>query len=158
LEKIIKKINGILTQINLPPTDAIPEKTLQRLINFEEYASNVEKLNTESIEEIKKRKMTKVSISNSPELNISRKTLYNDKILLKYVEAKIEKQVDYFNEKKLMKLQEQYQELKLQYEKVTDHLLDTSILQAEILQYKEKIEELIQDKNRLYMMLQKYEK
>ncbi|MBD8007073.1 hypothetical protein [Bacillus norwichensis] len=158
MEKIIKKINGILTQINLPPTDAIPEKTLQRLINFEEYASNVEKLNTESIEEIKKRKMTKVSISNSPELNISRKTLYNDKILLKYVEAKIEKQVDYFNEKKLMKLQEQYQELKLQYEKVTDHLLDTSILQAEILQYKEKIEELIQDKNRLYMMLQKYEK
>ncbi|WP_144460376.1 hypothetical protein [Siminovitchia fortis] len=158
MEKIIKKINGILTQINLPPTDAIPEKTLQRLINFEEYASNVEKLNTESIEEIKKRKMTKVSISNSHELNISRKTLYNDKILLKYVEAKIEKQVDYFNEKKLMKLQEQYQELKLQYEKVTDHLLDTSILQAEILQYKEKIEELIQDKNRLYMMLQKYEK
>jgi len=158
LEELIKKINDILSQNDLPSTNEIPEKTLQRLINFEEYANNVEKLNTDSIEEVKKRKMTKVSISKSPELNISRKTLYNDKILLKYVEAKIEKQADHFNEERIKKLQDQYHDLKLQYDKTTDHLLDTSILQAEILQYKERIEELIQDKNRLHMMLQKYEK
>ena len=142
----------------MPSTNEIPEKTLQRLINFEEYANNLEKLNTDSIEEVKKRKMTKVSISNSPELSISRKTLYNDKILLKYVEAKIEKQTDHFNDGRIKKLQDQYHDLKLQYDKITDHLLETSILQAEILQYKKRIEELIQDKNRLHMMLQKYEK
>lgn len=156
MEEVVKKINDILTQNNLPSTNEISEKTLQRLINFEEYASNVEKLNTDSIEEIKKRKMTKVSISNSPELKISRKTLYNDKILLKYVESKLEMQVDYFNETRIKTLQDQYNDLKLQYDKITDHLLDTSILQAEILQYKEKIEELTQDKNRLHMMLQRY--
>lgn len=156
MEEVVKKINDILTQNNLPSTNEISEKTLQRLVNFEEYASNVEKLNTDSVEEIKKRKMTKVSISNSPELKISRKTLYNDKILLKYVESKLEMQVDYFNETRIKKLQDQYNDLKLQYDKITDHLLDTSILQAEILQYKEKIEELTQDKNRLHMMLQRY--
>lgn len=157
MEEVIKKINDILTQSNLPSTNEIPEKTLRRLINFEEYSSNVEKLNADSIEEIRKRKMSKVSISNSPELNISRKTLYNDKILLKYVELKLEKQIDYFNEIKLKKLQDQYHDLKLRYDKITDHILDTSILQAEILQYKERIEELTQEKNRLHMMLQKYE-
>lgn len=157
MEEFIKQINNILTQNNLPSTNDISEKTLQRLISFEEYTSNIEKLNIDSIEKIKNRKMTKVSISNSPELNISRKTLYNDKTLLKYVELKLEKQVDYFNEKRIKKLQEQYHDLKLQYDKITDHLLDTSILQADILQHKERVEELTQDKNRLHMMLQKYE-
>ncbi|MEW9502156.1 hypothetical protein [Jeotgalibacillus marinus] len=155
MEKVIKRINDILVQNELPSTSEIPEKTLQRLINFEEFSYNVEKLNADSIERIKKRKMTKVSISNAPELNISRKTLYNDKILLKYVEAKIEKQDDHFNELKIKKLKDQYHELKLQYDKITDHLLDNSILQAEILQYKERIDELILDKNRLHMILQK---
>lgn len=158
MEEVIKRINDILTQNSLPSTNEIPEKTLQRLINFEEYASNVEKLNRDSVEEIKKRKMTKVSISNSPELNISRKTLYNDKILLKYVESKLEEQDDYFNETRIKKLQNQHNDLKFQYDKITDHILDTSILQAEILQYKERIDELTQDKNRLHMLLQKYEK
>ncbi|WP_281975000.1 hypothetical protein [Halobacillus litoralis] len=157
MEEVIKRINDILVQNELPSTSEIPEKTLHRLIDFEEYACNVEKLNADNIEGIKKRKMTKVSISNALELNISRKTLYNDKILLKYVEAKIEKQGDYFNELKIKKLKDQYHDLKSQYDKITDHLLDNSILQAEILQYKERVEELILDKNRLHMMLQKYE-
>jgi len=158
LEENISKINNVLIQNNLPPASEISKKTLQRLINFEEYADSIEKLNSVSIEEIKKRKMTKVSVSNAPELNISRKTLYNDKILQKYVEARIEKQPDYLNEVKLKKLKDKHDELEAQYDKITDHLLDNSILQAEILELKEKIEELIQDKNRLHMVLQKYEK
>lgn len=158
MEENISKINNVLIQNNLPPASEISKKTLQRLINFEEYADSIEKLNSVSIEEIKKRKMTKVSVSNAPELNISRKTLYNDKILQKYVEARIEKQPDYLNEVKLKKLKDKHDELEAQYDKITDHLLDNSILQAEILELKEKIEELIQDKNRLHMVLQKYEK
>lgn len=158
MEENISKINNVLIQNNLPPVSEISKKTLQRLINFEEYADSIEKLNSVSIEEIKKRKMTKVSVSNAPGLNISRKTLYNDKILLKYVEARIEKQPDYLNEVKLKKLKNKYDELEEQYDKITDHLLDTSILQAEIIELKEKNEELIQDKNRLHMVLQKYER
>lgn len=157
MDKYIDRINSILIQEGLPSSSEIPKKTLQRILDFERYAGNIEFQNGVAIEDMKKRKMTKLAVSKSSKLNISRKTLYNDKILLKYVETRIEKQPDHFNEKKIKRLQDQNRELKLQYNKITDHLLDTSILQAEILQHQEKIEELIQDKNRLYMALQKYE-
>ncbi|WP_430786371.1 hypothetical protein VBD025_13625 [Virgibacillus flavescens] len=157
MENIVKYINSFLIENGLPSTIEISPKTLRRLVNFEQYARNIEKLNVDSLMEIKRRRMTKVSISSSPELNISRKTLYNDKIFLKYAEARMDNQIDYLNENKLIKVKEQYLNLKSQYNKVIDHLLDTSILQAEIIEYKERIQELIQDKNRLHTLLKKYE-
>lgn len=158
MDEYIENIDSMLVQFGLPSSSEIPKKTIQRIIDFERYAGNVELQNDMAIEGLKKRKMTKLSVSKSDEVNVSRKTLYNDKILLKYVESRIKIQPDYLNEKKIKRLQDHNQELKSQYDKITDHLLDTSILQAEILQHQEKIEELTQDKNRLYMALQKYEK
>lgn len=158
MDEYVENLNSILIQNGLPSSSEIPEKTLQRIIDFERYAKNIASQNDMAIEGLKQRKMTKLSVSQSGKIIFSRKTLYNDKILLKYVESRIEKQSDYFNEQRIKRLQEHNQVLKSQYDKITNRLLDTSILQAELLQHKEKIEELIQDKNRLYMALQKYEK
>lgn len=130
-------------------------KTLDRLIKLESYIEEVEQINKKQVADIKGRKLTKSFIANTSELGISRKTLYNDKVLLKYVDLKILEQKKYFNEKSYIKLKEAYEDLEKQYEKVTDHLLENSILKAEIFQCKRQIDDLIIDKNRLHSLLKK---
>lgn len=153
MEEIKKKINRILIDNNMQLLSELSSKTVNRLINLEKHIEDVEQINVKQIAEIKDRKLTKSSIANIPELGISRKTLYNDKVFLEYVELKILEQKNHFNEKSFIKLKEAYKELEKQYDKVTDHLLENSILKAEIFQYKKQIDELIIDKNRLHSLL-----
>lgn len=153
MEEIKKKINRILIDNNMQLLSELSSKTVNRLINLEKHIEGVEQINVKQVAEIKDRKLTKSSIANIPELGISRKTLYNDKVFLEYVELKILEQKNHFNERSFIKLKEAYKELEKQYDKVTDHLLENSILKAEIFQYKKQIDELIIDKNRLHSLL-----
>ena len=89
--------------------------------------------------EIKQLKLTKVQIANSKEIGLSRKTLYNDKVVQKFIEVSIQAQDYNIKNDKLYDLQNKYNDLKEQYTKIVSNLIETNLLYEKIDKYKEAI-------------------
>lgn len=123
-ESIIEKLNKYL-KMNY---EELSDKEKERLYKIELFIQDNNKRCNELISELKQLKLTKVSISNTKEIGLSRKTLYNDKVIQKYIEKSIIEQKDYINNDKLSDLQNKYDELKEQYKKIINNIIEVNVL------------------------------
>ena len=137
-ESIIEKLNKYL-KMNY---EELSDKEKERLYKIELFIQDNNKRCNELISELKQLKLTKVSISNTKEIGLSRKTLYNDKVIQKYIEKSIIEQKDYINNDKLSDLQNKYDELKEQYKKIINNIIEVNVLNEKIEEYEERISSL----------------
>lgn len=145
LEIIEKKLNKYFNK----SYEELEEKQKDRIYNIEFFIQENNKKCCELLEKIKELKLTKVSIANSEEIGISRKTLYNDKVIQKYIEESIKEQNDYINNNKLNDLQNKYNELKEQYNKIINNIIEVNVLKIKIEECEQKISSLTQNNEEL---------
>lgn len=140
MENIIKEK---LEKYSIADFEKLNDKEKERLYKIESFIQTNNKEYDELIERIKHLKLTKVSISNSKEIGLSRKTLYNDKVIQKYIEESINEQNIYMNNNyKNNDLQNKYNELKEQYIKVIKNIIEINVLNERISEYEEMISSL----------------
>lgn len=147
-EKIIETIEKKIKKYFNKDFEELEEKQKERIYKIESFIQDNNKKSSELLEKIKGLKLTKVSIANSEEIGISRKTLYNDKVLQKYIEESIKDQ-SYYNNNKLNDLQTKYNELKNQYNKIINNVIEVNVLKIKIEEYEQKISLLTQNNEEL---------
>ncbi|NFQ58451.1 hypothetical protein FDF91_17110, partial [Clostridium botulinum] len=125
-ERILEIIEKKLKKYFNKSYKELDEKEKERIYKIEFFIQDNNKKCSELLEKIKELKLTKVSIANSEEIGISRKTLYNDKVIQKYIEESIKEQDDYINNNKLNDLQAKYNELKEQYTKIINNIIEVN--------------------------------
>lgn len=140
--EILNIIEGKLESNNLPKFETLSEKQKERINKLELFINENKKKCTSLIGEMKCLRLTKVNIANSNKVGLSRKTLYNDKILLRYIEISISEQDDYFNENKLTKLQKDFNNLKNQYDKLLENIIDNNSVKYKIKKCEEELMQL----------------
>jgi hypothetical protein len=138
LEEIVQ---NKLEKYNLATFEGLSKKNIDRLINAEKYLQGQKKEQMQLISKIKENKLTKVSIVKAMGGNISRKTVYNNEILKKYMEKSIDDEEDYFNERKLEKLEHDLKDLQEQYDKVIDNIIEINLIKIQNKEYENELVE-----------------
>ena len=112
-EYVCRKIEDRLSECILPQVNELSAKTLESIVEIENYNIFIEERIQHVISELKRLKISKVSIASSKAVNLSRKTIYNNDILNIYIEHIIKNQFDIMNERKI-------EELKIRIEDLTN--------------------------------------
>lgn len=149
MDALIQTINNKLKEINQKSFEELDSKTQKRLIETETLIENSATEIEDLINKIRKLKLSKTFVANSDSTNFTRKTIYNDGLLEKYIEKCIQDENDYFNETKLERLYEEINVLKEQYDKILDNIIYTNVLRLEVEKYKKEILRLIEEKEKL---------
>ncbi len=149
MDEIVEQVKNKLYKHDLPSYDELDVKTQQRLCMLEE-SINILIINLKkSIDEAKESMPNITSIIKNDKVNISRKTIYNQEILRKYIELSIDDLPDYFNERRIKKLELELNNLKDMYDKVIDNIIDDYNKDEEIKELKENIMGLVEENKRL---------
>lgn len=153
IDNINEKIKEKLANYDLIPFEELEDKTLKRLYEIETCISEME-LDAKELE--KKLKATKPNVTkiiSSDKVSITKKTAYNNAIIIKYIELSIVKFPDYFNEEKIKKMEKSYEELKAMYYKVIDNIIDDYNKENEITLLTETINTLKKDNDILKVII-----
>lgn len=145
----IQIIESRLMKCNIPNFYCLPKKTQKRLIDIENYVINNEIKKDKLLDEIKKIRITKSSISECDTINISRKTIYNDDILNIYINNIIENQEDIFNLKKIELLEEKIKELSKLNNTLIDNVIEYNLLKQKLKEYEEENKLLLESFNEI---------
>ena len=152
---IVDEIKEKLKKYSIADYDELYDKEKERLYKIQEFIHK----NTVKYEqlqyEIKNLRLTKVQIANAKEIGLSRKTLYNDKVVQKFIEASIQGQDYNIKNEKLYDLQNKYNELKEQYTKIISNLIETNLLYEKIDRYEETISALTKQNENLKSIIYK---
>ncbi|MCI6693370.1 MAG: hypothetical protein MR510_12965 [Clostridium sp.] len=149
MDGIVEQVKNKLNKYDLPLYDELDIKTQQRLCMLEE-SINILIINLKkSIDDAKLSMPNITNIIKYDKVDISRKTIYNQDILKKYIELTINDLPDYFNEKKMRKLEDELNNLKDMYYKVIDNIIDSYNKDEEIRILKETIDNLKKENDRL---------
>lgn len=122
--EINEKIKEKLTQFGMASFDELDEKTLKRLYEIESCISDMEVTSRELEKKLKTVQPNITRIISSDKVSITKKTAYNNPIIIQYMTMSIEKFPDLFNENKIKKLEENYINLNDMYNKVIDNIID----------------------------------
>ena len=124
-------------------------KEKERLYKIQEFIHKNTVRYEQLQDELKNLRLTKVQIANAKEIGLSRKTLYNDKVVQKFIEVSIQGQNYNIKNEKLYDLQNKYNELKEQYTKIISNLIETNLLYEKIDRYEETISALTKQNENL---------
>ncbi|GEM_PF-7030508 len=122
--KINERIKEKLVECDLISFEELDNKTLKRLYEIETFVSDIESEARELEKKLKATKPNVTKIISCDNVSITKKTAYNNQIIIKYIELSINKFPDYFNEKKIKKMERDYEELQDRYYKVIDNIID----------------------------------
>lgn len=147
-----------LVSYDLPYWEDLDMKTQCRLLEVEDFIKKNQERATLLKEELKGLKISKVAISNSENVSFTRKTIYNDPILNKYIEQEIEGCEDYFNERKIDQLNNYIKEFKQQYEIVIKNIIDTNLMEMKIAEYKKELQYQVERNKQLQILIAEKEK
>lgn len=146
---IVDEIKEKLKKYSIADYDELNDKEKERLYKIQEFIHK-NKVRYEQLQnEIKNLRLTKVQIANAKEIGLSRKTLYNDKVVQKFIEVSIQGQNYNIKNDKLYDLQNKYNELKEQYTKIISNLIETNLLYEKIDRYEETISALTEQNENL---------
>ena len=146
-DNILKDIvNAKLYSFNMESLDKLENKT-------EFFIQYSNKRISDNIDEIKSNLISITNLAKSDIITCSRKTLYNDKVLNKYIEKSAEIETDYFNSKELKKVQNNYNDLSNLYDKLLVNIIDIYELKSQIKELNKEILNLHEEKNNLYECL-----
>lgn len=146
IESIVKKKVEELGDFKY---DKIPIKSLERIFKAEEIIQITEIENLNCIETIKNNKLDISFFSENKKIGVSRRSIYNDEFLLKYINFRIQNEKDYFNENKILELEEKNKLLENRYLKLIDNIIDFENLKIECKNYEKKIMQLLQENQNL---------
>lgn len=153
-DNILKDIvNAKLYSFNMESLDKLENKTVKRILETEFFIQYSNKRISDSIDEIKSNLISITNLAKSDIITCSRKTLYNDKVLNKYIEKSAEIETDYFNSKELKKVQNNYNDLSNLYDKLLVNIIDIYELKSQIKELNKEILNLHEEKNNLYECL-----
>lgn len=126
----------------LPLFNVIDTKTQERITQIERYNIRTSRKVKLLVAKAKELRLTATSITNDSSVKFSRKTAYNNKLLLDYMNILIDEEEDYFNEKENERLQRQFNELEERYNNIVSKVLETKIMEMEIKYLKAQIKNL----------------
>ena len=153
-DNILKDIvNAKLYSFNMESLDKLENKTVKRILETEFFIQYSNKRISDNIDEIKSNLISITNLAKSDIITCSRKTLYNDKVLNKYIEKSAEIETDYFNSKELKKVQNNYNDLSNLYDKLLVNIIDIYELKSQIKELNKEILNLHEEKNNLYECL-----
>lgn len=158
MDKIVKEIKNKLDKYELASYDELEIKTQQRLLMIEQAISTLIINLKKSINSAKESMPNITNIIKSDQVNISRKTIYNQQILKKYIELSINDLPDYFNEKKVKSLENRLDDLNKLYYKVIDNIIDDYNKDKQIEELKKNINMLTEENNRLSQYIYEQQK
>lgn len=158
MDNIESIIDTKLSFYELIPYKELDSKLQNRLIETETFIIESENKIKKLIEEIKELKVSKSTIANSKSTSFTRKTIYNEPILRNYIDKSIEDTKDYFNEKKIEKLNLQLNEIKEQYDKVIINTINFNMLKQELRVQQEEIVRLMDENKRKEDLIKDKEK
>lgn len=146
---IVDEIKEKLKKYSIADYDELNDKEKERLYKIQEFIHKNTVRYEKLQDEVKHLKLTKVQIANAKEIGLSRKTLYNDKVVQKFIEVSIQGQDYNIKNEKLYDLQNKYNELKEQYTKIISNLIETNLLYEKIDRYEETIAALTRQNENL---------
>lgn len=153
-DKVLKTITDAkLSQFNMDNLDKLKDKTVQRLLEIEFFIQYSNKCIAQNINEIKNNRLSMTNLEKSNIITCTRKTLYNDTIVNKYIKESIKLEEDYFNSKELKKLQADYDNLLNLNDKLLVNIIDIHELKSQIKELNKEILNLHEEKNNLYECL-----
>ena len=143
------EIKEKLKKYSIADYDELNDKEKERLYKIQEFIHKNTVRYEQLQDELKNLRLTKVQIANAKEIGLSRKTLYNDKVVQKFIEVSIQGQNYNIKNEKLYDLQNKYNELKEQYTKIISNLIETNLLYEKIDRYEETISALTKQNENL---------
>ena len=146
---IVDEIKEKLKKYSIADYDELNDKEKERLYKIQEFIHKNTVRYEQLQDELKNLRLTKVQIANAKEIGLSRKTLYNDKLVQKFIEVSIQGQNYNIKNEKLYDLQNKYNELKEQYTKIISNLIETNLLYEKIDRYEETISALTKQNENL---------
>ena len=146
---IVDEIKEKLKKYSIADYDELNDKEKERLYKIQEFIHKNTVRYEQLQDELKNLRLTKVKIANAKEIGLSRKTLYNDKVVQKFIEVSIQGQNYNIKNEKLYDLQNKYNELKEQYTKIISNLIETNLLYEKIDRYEETISALTKQNENL---------
>ena len=146
---IVDEIKEKLKKYSIADYDELNDKEKERLYKIQEFIHKNTVRYEQLQDELKNLRLTKVQIANAKEIGLSRKTLYNDKVVQKFIEVSIQGQNYNIKNEKLYDLQNKYNELKEQYTKTISNLIETNLLYEKIDRYEETISALTKQNENL---------
>ena len=146
---IVDEIKEKLKKYSIADYDELNDKEKERLYKIQEFIHKNTVRYEQLQDELKNLGLTKVQIANAKEIGLSRKTLYNDKVVQKFIEVSIQGQNYNIKNEKLYDLQNKYNELKEQYTKIISNLIETNLLYEKIDRYEETISALTKQNENL---------
>jgi len=141
VENNIKKIYG--KEIELT------SKSLERIVKAEEIIKITEEENELLIKKIKENELSISFFANDKKIGITRKSIYLDKHLLNYLNFRIKEKKDYFNLNRIRYLDDKYDELELNYNKLLDNIIDNFDIKMQVEDYKKTINDLLEENKAL---------
>lgn len=124
IDKINEKIKEKLVAYDLTLFEELDDKTLKRLYEIETCISEMESEAKELDKKLKATKPNVTKIISYDKVSITKKTAYNNPIIIKYIELSKDNFPDYFNEEKIKNMEKSYEELNDMYNKVIDNIID----------------------------------
>lgn len=146
---IVDEIKEKLKKYSIADYDELNDKEKERLYKIQEFIHKNTVRYEQLQDELKNLRLTKVQIANAKEIGLLRKTLYNDKVVQKFIEVSIQGQNYNIKNEKLYDLQNKYNELKEQYTKIISNLIETNLLYEKIDRYEETISALTKQNENL---------
>lgn len=116
---LILNISEKLKAFGMPHYDSLSKKTQKKLLEVEGFINKSEYVISDTIKQFS---LTKSNIAENT--SFSRRTLYNDNVLVEYVENCNKMKFDYSNEIELKNLKIKYNELKELYDNILYSVID----------------------------------
>ena len=117
-ERVLEKLEFF----NMPPYNELNKKTQEKLLEVEKFICKSEDIVSQSLNIIKDNSLTKSNIAKN--VSFSRRTLYNDKVLVEYIEKCSKIKSEQSSESELKNLHIKYQNLKNLYDNILESLID----------------------------------
>lgn len=155
INEIIKDNISDIKELNY---DYIPKKSLDRIVKVEKIIQELKKNNNMLLESIKNNKLSVSYFAEDKKLGITRRSIYADEYLIKYINKKVEEQEDYFNFGRLKYANEKNELLQEEYNKVMDNIIDNFDIKMNIENLKTNINELLEENNKLRDMVKVQQK
>ena len=155
INEVIKDNINDIEELNY---DDIPEKSLDRIVKVEEIIQELEKNNDILLESIKNNKLSISFFAEDKRIGITRRSIYADESLLKYINKRVQEQKDYFNLERLKYVTEKNELLQEEYNKAMDNIIDTFDIKMNTENFKENINELLEENNKLREMVKTQQK
>ncbi|WP_195251639.1 hypothetical protein [Romboutsia sp. 1001713B170207_170306_H8] len=119
---LILNISEKLKAFDMPHYDTLSKKTQEKLLEVEGFINKSEYVISNSLDTIKQFSLTKSNIAENT--SFSRRTLYNDKVLVEYIEKCSKMEFDYSNGSELKNFKIKYNELKELYDNILYSVID----------------------------------